>query len=488
MTTKISSLDTTMQPLPGEVLLLIFQPLSLAGCFVARRVCRLWAELAKDPTTIAGACFQDKALIEKLPTLTPRYSPWEQMSSHWVLNEGKHVLRFSSVCQQGVISFFPPGSKTKQSSKFFSFTRPISFYDGYTLLAQQGETYFLKFNNAIEVPSSQTVSHPSLFGHTLKVKNLNNSRHDRTFSILKELPEDEQNMQSCPIVDCVPLSENKLAIVTQGCTVLLWDLEPQNPVCINRSAITCQINGEKWDQYTGKGLKVGNCILIGHQLINLKDWPVKSQFFNSRDYSSIQSSGSFLCGILRDTREIRLLQLSPTGDLEQKWSFDVGKATGDEFNKNILGIKIESISENYIVYSAWKTHHVFLFILNMNGELMNSREIDFIKQAIFEEVNENSIYEYPIFAQTSGHVLMFKHPEGQTLSFYHILWKKTILEFDWTKRLYEPPLYPDNASVQDICWADNKLTILSTIVERDERFTKSALFRVIQFDPLHTGS
>ena len=473
---------TSIQNIPQDPLLMIFQSLDLEGCLAARRVCKLWAELGKHPTTIFVRYLQEKIQIAKLVTLAPRFSAWQQMPRHWGLHNDIKMLKFSSVCQD-IISFFPPFCT--QSSKFFSFTQAIAFSDRDILLAQYKNTYFLTPQGQTRLELDLQIDLQPLVSHILIVKNIKDPQQDRTFSLLEDLPETEENLIAHQIEYCFPISENKVVIVTRNRVTSLWDLEPIKPVCGKKLNIKGLHVYDYWSRSNAIDMyRVGDYFIVGHQLINLKDLSNIEQHnielrLDFREYSSVKTFGSFVCRTIIQG-EIQLFDLSELGFLEKKWGFKIDIGLIEPNWGPMLNIKIESMSENFIILSSWHKKAVNLFIINMNGELVDRISEDFID----ELVEDCAIWKYPLFVQISGHILLFKHPQQHTLYFRHIPTKKCILEFEWTKAFYDLALYCDMVRVQDIHFADGKLTILLT-TGHVEGSLRPAQFRVIQFDPLN---
>jgi hypothetical protein len=465
---------TTIYNIPQDPLLLIFQSLDLPGCLIARKVCKSWAEFGKHPLTIFGRYLQEKAQIEKFVTLEPRFSDWQQMPRHWGLQNDKKMLQFSSICSD-IISFFPPFCT--QSSKFFSFTRALSFSDRDILLAQHKSTYFLTPQSQTRLQLKLQTDLRPLVSHTLIVKNVNDPQRDRTFSLLEDLPETEENLITHQIEYCFPVSEDKVVIITRNKVASLWNLQPIKPVCDKKLIIY-----DRLPTLISSGLyRVGDHFLIGNHLIELKDLSNREQDFNFIEYSHIKTFGCFTCGAKKNEQEIHLFSLSEFGLLEKKWDFKVDKGLIESKWGSILSFKIENMSENFIILSSWHESAVNLVIVNMNGKL-----VDFInKDIVGESIEYSEIWTYPIFAHISDNILIFKHPQQHTLYFWHIPTKACISEFEWTKTVYDLALYCDKAKVQDIHFADGKLTILLT-TEHVEGSNRPAQFRVLQFDALYT--
>jgi hypothetical protein len=276
---------------------------------------------------------------------------------------------------------------------------------------------------------------------------------------------------------CFPVSEDKVVIITINKVASLWNLQPIKPVCDEKLTIY-----DRFPTFMSSGLyRVRDHFLIGNQLIKLKDLSNIEQGFDFVEYSHIKTVGSFVCGIEKDAPEIHLFSLNEFGLLEKKWDFKVDKGLIESKWGPILSLKIESMNEDFIILSSWHKKAVNLFVVNMNGEL-----VDFIsKDIVGESIEYSKVWAYPIFAHISDNILIFKHPQQHTLYFWHIPTKACISEFEWTKTFYDLALYCDKAKVQDIHFADGKLTILLT-TEHVEGSNRPAQFRVIQFDPLHT--
>jgi hypothetical protein len=451
---------TTIQSIPQDILLLIFQSLDLAGCLTARRVCQLWAKLGKHPTTLFGRYFEEKAQIEKLVALAPWFSAWQQMPRHWGLHNDIKMLKFSSVCSD-IISFFPPFCT--QSSKFFSFTRALSFSDRHIFLAHCGNTYFLTPQGQTQLQLDLQTDLEPLVRHTLIVKNVKDSNWDREFSLLGNLPKTEENLSAYQIEHCFPISEDKVAIITADETISLWDLEPLKPVCYKRLK---SVSGSTSSQV----YKVGDHLLVRDNFIDLKDLSMVK--FNSEKYTSVKVFGSFVCGI-RDRKKVRLFVLNECGLLERKWN-----STVPGFNNLCL----ENMGEKFIILNSWHENVMSLLILNMDGKVVHSINENITSDEI---VKDYEVWAYPTFTQISGNILIFKHPQEHTLYFWHIPTKKCLQKFEWTRAVYDFALYFDNARVQDIRFADGKLTILISAGHVPSS-NRPAQFRLFQFDPLNT--
>lgn len=74
-----------------------------------------------------------------------------------------------------------------------------------------------------------------------------------------------------------------------------------------------------------------------------------------------------------------------------------------------------------------------------------------------------------------------------SLYFWHIPNKKLIQEFEWTKSIYDLPLYFGVGFVQDIRLHEGKFTIL-LFSQYTSGNNKPGKFRVIQFDPQYKPS
>jgi hypothetical protein len=95
------------------------------------------------------------------------------------------------------------------------------------------------------------------------------------------------------------------------------DLEPIKPVCDKKSRIMGLHSYDRWSTLISSDMvKVGDHFLVGNQLIKLEDLSNIEQGFNSREYSSIKTFGSFICGIT-NTKELQLFGLSKLGLLEK---------------------------------------------------------------------------------------------------------------------------------------------------------------------------
>jgi hypothetical protein len=86
----------------------------------------------------------------------------------------------------------------------------------------------------------------SLFSHTLIVKNVKDPQRDRTFSLLENLPETEENLITHQIEYCFPVSEDRVVIITRNRVASLWNLEPIKPVCDKKSRIMGLHSYDRW--------------------------------------------------------------------------------------------------------------------------------------------------------------------------------------------------------------------------------------------------
>jgi hypothetical protein len=466
MSTKITLENslTTIQNIPEELLLLIFQSLDLAGCLTARRVCQLWAQLGKDPTTIFGHYFAGKTQIEKLVTLAPRLSAWEQMLGHLGLHNHKKMVEFSSITPD-ILSFFPPFYM--RNPKFFSLKRLLSF-SRYPISAEREPAYALTPPDQKRLQLDLETDLKLLASHVLIVKNAENSNEDLELSRLCDLPETTGNLSTCIIEHCLPISEDKVAIITGDKTISLWDLKPLKPICYKRLQA---ISGSTSNVY-----KLDDHLLVEDKLIHLKDLSIVKQDFNDKDCFSIRTFGSF---VLRNKNKqgIEFFALSESGLLEEKWNFTIQEGLIEPYKgKPALHLLIEGINENFIVLSSWHENAVNLLVLNMDG-----KQVHLINAGVLDKPIKEFDYEfcnYSLFTRISGNILVFKHPQKHTLYFWHISMKKCLQEFEWTKAVKGLTSSLEDAKVRDIYFADGKLTILVSDI--------SAQFRMIQFGSLST--
>ncbi len=453
---------TTFYDVPDDPLLYIFQSLDFASCLKVRQVCRHWKVIVADCTTIYSQYVQEKNNVERLSFLSPRFSAWEPMPSHWGLHNIKKVIKrmfvFSSV-DQDIIAFYPPGCMQSSSSS-------LPFSDRNILLGQYESTYFLTPQGQTRLQLDLQTGLKPLVNHTLIVINVKDPTKNREFSLLGDLPDTMDNVAGYQIEQCFPISENKIALITANGKISFWDLLPEKPICYQTLQMKCVA-----DVY-----KVGNHLISNNEIVDLSN-PLLVEHEINFMFDSIRIFGSSFCAY--SNKEILFFTENSHGSLGKKWDLKIDNLVKLINPKNgcvIVDFHVKEMNEKFIVTTYWQTQAVTLFILSTEGELVH-----FITQEIAgEPMQLSSLDEYPIFVHLSGNILVYKNPQEHTLYFWHIPTKKCIQQFEWTGAIYNFPLWCEMARVQDVLFSEGKLTIWLSSGHTSNR---PAQFGIIQFDP-----
>lgn len=471
----IPSESASIHVLPRELLLNIFQMLNLKDKLFVRAVCRDWKVIANNSITHSQYLKEFNA-IRSLSSLPARFSAWMPMPLHWGLYTKENVLKFSSI-KEDIIAFHPP--LCKQSSNFFSFTSSLPFSNRYVLLSQYGNTYFLtpQAENQLEFKISTDLQ--PLASHKLVATNIKDPTRKREFSLLKNLPpsldnlsqsqlEDYQSqLESCQIEHCVPISEDNIAIITTAGRISFWDLLPEVPNCYKDFLIHPQ----------SEVYKIGNQLIFDKGIVDLDNPSFLDHGFEFEN-EQIKTFQSSLCAYNGGKQELRYFIINSHGMLEKKWDFAISNLSEflDQTKGPVSSWHIEDMNEKFILLTCLQSRAVNLIIMNTEGEIV---------QAPNTKLSFSKLCRYPTFAQLSGDILIYKNPEKQAVSFWHILAQKCIQEFDWTKSIYDLPLWLGNCLIQDIRLSDGKLTILLS-TEHAPFSNQPSKFRLIQFDPQNT--
>lgn len=462
----ISFTSATVDDLPDEIMLSIFQSLDLPECLSSRLTCWRWEVIVNHPNTIYGKYTREIDAIKKLPFLAPKFSAWENMPRHWGLYTKKNVLKFSS-CSNDIITFYPPFCN--QSSKFFSFSAPIPS-DRYVFLAKYGDTYFLTEQSQTRLLLTLPTDLQPLASYKLITKNFQDPSKNKTISLLRNLPATPKNLSRCQVEYCFPISESNVAVFTTGGEVSFWDLSGETPICYQN------LQTEGTEAY-----KVGDHLVLDNKIINIATQAVvKHELTFLTQY--VKTCASALCTHDLNSGEIRYFSVNRSGLLEKQWDFNAESLLERLIDRNngvIESFYVKDMSEQYIVLTCWQSKALNLLVLSSNGEVIHT-----ICQKIEgEKLEQWELYQYPHFSHLSGNMLIYKHPQTHTLYFWHLPTKKLIQELEWEKLVYDEPLYTGSGFVQDVRLHEGKLTILLSSQHNTPGSNKPGKFRIIQFDP-----
>jgi|GEM_PF-3339056 len=451
MTVKTVNAITTINDMPRDPLLAIFQFLDLKGCLVASRVCKFWTQVMQAPSTMLSQYTLADAQLRDRVTVTPIVSDWQKLPDHWTLIDSSETLYFSSVCHD-MISVSVRSRRL--SSKFFSFKETIPFTERGIILAQHESTYFL-IPQAVETDDALLNGLKPLSSSTLIVKNQNNDHH-QTISPLGNLPKNEKNLTSHQIKYCFPFSEDKVAIMIQEGVISFWNLKPSISVCYNKLELPSICSSSVY--------QIGDYLLVKKQLISLNDLSIKEHEFDFDQYSSVKTCGSFVCA---GTKEglYTLFVLRKAGLLQAKWEYEYGGLKVTKFG-SFIRLDLESMSKKFVVLSCRYQFGFVLRIFNMNGALVHS-----------EGWTHTYMCLNPLFAQISDNLLVFKMPDTTTLTFCCIC-TKAYRSTSALKQLCDRTRvwHGSKDPVQDIRFVDDKLIVLLI-----REFPMQ--FRLVQFDP-----
>ncbi len=491
MQTNLSSIDpravssfvsfdsTLIHLLPIELLLKIFQQLSLREASSSNLTCRYWNVIVSGSPTAYSQCLKEVKDIEKFSCLPVRFSPWMPMPMHWGLHSKESSLQF--FCTKGdVIAFYPPFCK--QSSNFFSFTSPISFSSRDILLSQCGNTYFLTPQGQTRLRLDLPTDLQPLVSHELVSININDPTKNRKFSLLGDLSPSVDNLTKSQIEDCFPISEDKVALITSDGKISFWNLLDEVPTCYK------ELDIHSWTRVC----KVGNYLIFDKKIVNVNNPSLLDHGFEFEnvDFKIFESS---FCTYSHNQKEIRCFTINE-GVLEQKWDIKSSDLESklDKTKGNVISFWIKDMNEQFILIQCVQAHDVFssddvqpsafnMIIVNHNGEVIHS-----ITEEVFDiEIENWSLYKYPTFAHLSSNVLIYKNPEEQAIKFLHIPTKKYIQKLDWTKFIYDWPLLNGECVIQDIRFSEGKLNLLLSS-DHTPSSNKPGQARIIQFDPQHT--
>jgi hypothetical protein len=468
MTTKIGSLANnhviTINDVPKDVLLIIFQALNLAGCRVARLVNHLWEECITDPTTIYGQCTNEKNDVKKFSSLSPNFSAWMPMPRHWALTNNFKVS-FTSVCQN-IIAFSP---LMGQSSKIFSFTASTPFSDKNVFLNRYGNTCFFTPQEQSDAPFMFISDLEPLASHKLIVINTIDSRKNREFSILLDLPQTREELTNHQIISCFPITEEKVAILTTNGKVSFWDLSPEKPARYHILQTAQNFSA----------IHVGEWLILQNQAINLTHCSSIEHPFSLKEENIITFGSSFCELSASHPRQIRYFTMSTKEGLEKRWDISLSELCKEIDSKNgsFLYSYLEEMNENHIVLICYQECAVNLLVLSTQGDF-----IDSIVHPFDKKISKKSMYAYPIVAHLWKNILVYKEPVKNTLYFFQIPSKQRIHEFEWSKAVWDLPLFIKTARVQGIHYKEGKLTILLSGGHPSRNSINPVQFRLFQFD------
>jgi hypothetical protein len=461
---QVPKVDSTVfiNDLPYEILLKIFEKFKLKDVLSARLVCHRWKVLASDPKIIYSQYFKEINSIERLQFASPSFSAWTPMPRHWGLCTQEDVLRFSSI-NRDIIAFYP--RFFRQSSQFFSFNSSTPFSDRNIFLSQYGNTYFLTPQGETPIKLDLPSNLQPHASHKLVAINIEDPTKNCEFSLLGDLPLSPENLSRCQIDYCFPLSENNIVIITKGGEISFWDLSNKLPNCYKK------LQTKPHQQV----YKIGGILILHNQIVNL-DTPSLIEHEFKFEHEKIKTFGSTLCAHnpSEEKPEIRyFVAANNQGLLEKKWNLSLDKFFFSDFF--LTDFYISDLNEQYVLLVCWyNSQEIKLLILNTQGELVHS-----ISEKV--DIDSFSWEMHPILAHLSDNILIYKNPQGHTINFWHIPTRKCIQKFEWTKSIYDLPLYFKDAFIQDICFSDSKLTLLLS-TEHTDSSNKPAKFRLIQFD------
>jgi hypothetical protein len=469
MTIKIGSSANnhvmTINDVPKDVLLIIFQALNLAGCRVARQVNHLWKTYITDPTTIYGQYTKAKDSAKKFSSLSPRFSAWMPMPRHWAL-ENNFKVSFTSACQD-IIAFSPLRA---QSSKIFSFTSSTSFSDKNVFLNRYGNTYFFTPQEQSDAPLMFISDLEPLASHKLIVINTIDSRKNREFSILVDPAQTIEELINHQIISCFPVTEEKVAILATNGKVSFWNLSPEKPACYHVLQIEQIFNA----------IHVGGWLILEKQAIDLTRCRLIELPFSLKKDKVITFDSSF-CELTRASQpnQIRYFTMSTEERLEKRWDISLSEFCNniDSKNGSILSVYLQEMNEKHIVLIFYQECAVNLLVLSTKGNFINS-----IVHPLDKKISRASMHEYPIFAHLWEDILVYKEPLKNTLYFFHIPSKQRVHEFEWSKAVWDLPLFIKTARVQDIHYKEGKLTILLSGGHQSQKSINPVQFRLFQFD------
>lgn len=470
MATQIGALlnnhITTINDMPRDVLITIFQALNLAGCRIARQVNQLWEKCITDPRTIYSQYAEERNNIKQLSSLSPKFSAWMPMPRHWVLTNGFKVS-FTSVCQD-IIAFSP---LMAQSSRFFSFTSSMHFSDKNVFLNQYGNTYFFTPQAKSDINFSLSSDLEPLARHKVLVINTIDSSKNREFSILGDLPQTRDNLINHQIEKCFPITEEKVAILTNNGKVSFWNFSFEKPACYHVLQI---------EQNFDNICQAGRYLILDKQVIDLIDCS-SIEHPLSWEKDSIITFGSSFCELTLTAQpgQVRYFNMGAKEGLEKCWDISLSELFNKIDSKNgyLLSVYLKEMNENHIVLICYQECAVNLLVLSTKGSFINS-----IIHPLDKKISRESIYEYPIFGHLWGNILVYKDPLKNTLDFFHIPLNRRIHEFEWSKAVWDLPLFIKTARVQDIHCKEGKLTILLSAGHYSRISINPVQFRLFQFD------
>lgn len=444
--------------LPKELILQIFSLLNFKDYLAVTRVCRNWRRIVKDPTTSWARNLQEVIALKCFSRLTPRFSPFLDMPKHWGLYTKENALKFSLV-HRNLIAFHP--HFCNQSSQFFSFTEQLPhFSNRLVFLASFGDIYFFtqqsKPNMELELPNDLN----RYDSHVLIVMNRNDPSKTFQFSLLKN--PSTRRLSSHQIRNCFPISETQIAILSEDGKVSFWDISSEKAKCY----------AEKRIDLKDQAYKLGNHLLTGNTIVNLRNHQVTEHRFNF-EQKQIVSFSSALCAA--SEQELSYFVLNEEGFLEKKWEFNLKLLTAklDPENGAFVRWYVENLNEEFIVLSIIQCRGITLHILNTKGDHVHS----IVQKMKDVDLHFSPLDRYPMFVQLSGKLMVYKHPQNPTVYFWFLHSKECLQEIDLTKKVK----FSSEEVIQNMCFVESKLTLLLSS-GHIPLSNKPGKYRLVQFD------
>ncbi len=448
--------ELSIDHLPDELFLEIFQMLSLKDFWSACLVCRRWRIITGDSTITNVQVLREIIAVKELFLIPAKCSALMPVPHHW----NCPTLVFSSI-HEDIIVFHPPFSA--QSSKFFSFTSSFPFSDRNVFLCRYNNTYFLTPQGQSQLSSSDL---PPLESHKLVAINIKDSTKNREFSLLGNLPTTTEYLYYFQIRKCFPISEDKIVIFSSK-RISFWNLSDALPKCYKEFEV----------DYHPKICKVSDYLILSNKILNLNNASLIDHQFNFNDDNFIAFKSS-LCAYSFETNEIRYFVINDEGILEKKWTLVADTllryVDPNIKNNNMLCFNffLKAMNDKFILLNYYQSKILTIIILNTNGKHIHS-----FTSEIESHFAHSFSYAHSDFSHLSNNILVFKNFSRDVISFWHIPTKKFIYKFDWKNSI-------DNSSLKicllkDICLSDGKLTLLLLL----NKYPSIARFCILQFDP-----
>lgn len=436
------------QNLPQEIKAEVFNLLDLRSLAKCEQVCKNWQTLINQYPH-----FQYKK-IPRLLSVQPTISSWEKMPPHLGLFGRSFSMRFTHISPE-LIAFQPYSHQ--QSTLFYSFQSKKFSFDSCTILLATDKNHF--FLTRQSKPSFKRTNLKPLDSYELIIKKRASSNQITTISLLGNLPKTDENLKTCQIKRCFPLTENKVALITSGNKIEFWDIEDSKR------------EGEIEFDQGSKIIRLGNLLVLDKKIIDLNQKLVVDQEFDFTEESLVKGETGF-CSYNKKENRIIYYKVQTTKSIEKKWEINDIKTLFEKNNPQIQiqRFKISSMSDKYIAIKGFAEKSILFIILNIRGEVICE---------IGKELNCN-LLEEETFEQFHEDFFVFKNPDNFHLEIHFLLEKHNPLQLDWTKWILGFYSWQNQILIQDILLLDQKLTILLSTYP--SAGTIPSKFRILQFN------